>query len=188
MSDAATLAPDEKPAALPERRLWTPAGFRADAWTHAESAAAMAGGGRAILPLAALLALDPEARAGAAGRLGVLLQPGEGLESIVPLLADLALVALAFPAFNDGRSFSKAELLRSRHGFGGALRAVGQVLVDQLPHMLRLGFDQFEVSHPVLLSRLEAGDVGGLPLHYQPAARPAAAPVRGAAYAWRRAR
>lgn len=188
MSDAATLAPDEKPAALPERRLWTPAGFRADTWTHAESAAAMAGGGRAILPLAALLALDPEARAGAAGRLGVLLQPGEGLESIVPLLADLALVALAFPAFNDGRSFSKAELLRSRHGFAGALRAVGQVLVDQLPHMLRLGFDEFEVSHPVLLRRLQAGNPGGLPLHYQPAARPAAGPARGAAYAWRRAR
>ena len=60
-------------------------------------------------------------------------------------------MALAFPAFNDGRSFSKAELLRSRYGFTGAVRAVGQVLVDQLPHMLRLGFSEFEVTNPTLI-------------------------------------
>ena len=63
------------------------------------------------------------------------------------------------------------------------MRATGQVLIDQLPHMLRLGFDEFEVSHPVLITRLEAGDTGGLPLYYQPAAKPAA---KGAGYSWRR--
>ena len=94
-------------------------------------------------------------------------------------------MALAFPAFSDGRSFSKAELLRSRHRFEGAVRATGQVLIDQLPHMLRLGFDEFEVSHPVLIKRLEAGDTGGIPLYYQPTAKPAA---KGAKYSWRRAR
>ena len=92
-------------------------------------------------------------------------------------------MALAFPAFNDGRSFSKAELLRSRHHFEGAVRATGQVLIDQLPHMLRLGFDEFEVSHPVLIQRLEAGEVGGLGLYYQPTAKPAS---DGAKYSWRR--
>ena len=44
------------------------------------------------------------------------------VETIAAFLGDLSLVALAFPAFNDGRSFSKAELLRSRHGFEGAVR------------------------------------------------------------------
>ena len=67
----------------------------------------------------------------------MLLQPGDQLEKIADLLDQLSLVALAFPAFSDGRSFSKAELLRSRHHFEGAVRATGQVLVDQLPHMLR---------------------------------------------------
>jgi uncharacterized protein (DUF934 family) len=49
--------------------------------------------------------------------------------------------------------------------------------------MLRTGFDAFEVSNPIALARLEAGRLGGLPLHYQPTAKAEAA---GAKYAWRR--
>lgn len=168
----------------PDTRLWTPAGFREDDWTHAEGAEALAGNGRFILPLAAFLALDATERRSAKERIGVLLQPGDSLDSIVDLLEDLSLVALSFPAFSDGRSFSKAELLHSRHGFEGALRATGQVLVDQLPHMLRLGFDEFEVSNPVLIERLEKGETGGLGLYYQPTASDAAAPK--GKYSWRR--
>src|SRR5262245_51539142 len=171
-------------AAATGPRLWTPDGFRKDEWTHAASAAALAGNGRVILPLKVFLELDPEVRQSARERLGVLVQPGEELATLVPLLGELTLVALAFPAFNDGRSFSKAELLRSRHQFTGPLRATAQVLVDQLPHMLRLGFNEFEVSNPVLIARLEAGRVGGLPLHYQPTA---ANPLKkGGKYSWRR--
>lgn len=162
-------------------RLWTPEGFREDDWRHAESVEAL--DGRFILPLQAFLDLDPELRTTARERLGVLLLPGDAVEKIAPFLDTLPLVALAFPAFNDGRSFSKAELLRSRYDFRGALRATGQVLIDQLPHMLRLGFSEFEVSHPTLLARLEAGRTGGLPLYYQPTAKPAAA---GEKYSWRR--
>ena len=168
-------------------RLWTSEGFRDDSWIHAEDAGALAGNSRVILPLQAFLDLDPAQRKAAKERLGVSLQPGDQLEAIVELLGELALVALAFPAFNDGRSFSKAELLRSRHKFEGAVRATGQVLIDQLPHMLRVGFNEFEVSHPVLLKRLEAGEVGGLPLHYQPAAKATETSEKGAKYAWRRA-
>lgn len=164
-------------------RLWTPDGFRDDPWTHADAAEALADGGPLILPLAAFLVLDTEARAAAHNRLGVELAPADGLEPLLPLLDRLPLIALAFPAFSDGRSFSKAELLRSRHGFKGRLRATGQVLVDQLPHMLRLGFDEFEVSNPVLLKRLEEGRPGGLPLAYQPAAVPAS---KEGGYSWRR--
>lgn len=168
-------------------RLWTSEGFRDDGWIHAEDAGALAGNSRVVLPLQAFLDLDPAQRRVAKERLGVSLQPGDQLEAIVDLLDELALVALAFPAFNDGRSFSKAELLRSRHKFEGAVRATGQVLIDQLPHMLRVGFNEFEVSHPVLLKRLEAGQVGGLPLHYQPAAKAAETSEKGAQYSWRRA-
>ncbi len=169
-------------------RLWTPDGFRDDEWRRAEDAAALAGNGRFIQPLAVVANMDPSERRLAKDRLGVLIQPGEAIETLVDFLPELALVALAFPVFSDGRSFSKAELLRSRHGFDGAIRAVGQVLVDQLPHMLRLGFDEFEVADPVLLGRLERGDIGGLALHYQPTAAEAAAPDRGAGYSWRRIR
>jgi uncharacterized protein (DUF934 family) len=172
------------PAFGPAMRLWTPQGFRDDAWTHAEDAGALSGGGLVILPARSVLALDPGVRKSVSGRLGVHLQPAEPLDGIVHLLDDVSLVALAFPAFNDGRSFSKAQLLRSRQ-FEGALRATGQVLIDQLPHMLRLGFDEFEVSHPLLVARLEKGDIGGIPLHYQPTATPA---VRSGGLSWRRTR
>lgn len=171
----------------PETRLWTPEGFRDDAWVHAASAEALAGNARVILPLGTFLDVQPGARAGAAGRLGVTLLPAEGVETIAPYLETLSLVALAFPAFSDGRSFSKAEILRRRHGYAGTLRATGQVLVDQLPHMLRLGFTEFEVSHPVLLRRLEEGRIGGIAQHYQPTAAPAGpAETAGAGYSWRR--
>ena len=169
----------------PETRLWTPTGFREDEWAHAESSDALSGNGRFILPLQAFLALDPEVRRSARERLGVALQPGDQLEKIADLLDQLSLVALAFPAFSDGRSFSKGELLRSRYHFEGAVRATGQVLVDQLPHMLRLGFDEFEISNPVLLKRLEEGRTGGLGLYYQPTAMPE---PRGPKYSWRRVR
>ena len=169
----------------PETRLWTPQGFREDEWAHAESADALSGNGRFILPLQAFLDLDPEVRKSAGERIGVLLQPGDELDKIVGLLDQLSLVALAFPAFNDGRSFSKGELRRNRHHFEGAVRATGQVLVDQLPHMLRLGFDEFEISNPVLLKRLEEGRTGGLSLYYQPTVKHEA---KGPKYSWRRER
>jgi uncharacterized protein (DUF934 family) len=164
-------------------RLWTAEGFREDDWRHAEGVEALEGNGRVIMPLGVVLGLDRVAVEAARERLGVLLMPADPVEKIAPLLDHLSLVALAFPAFNDGRSFSKAELLRNRHGYTGAVRATGQVLVDQLPHMLRVGFDQFEVSNPVLLRRLEEGRVGGLGLYYQPAAYPERS---GPRYSWRR--
>ena len=136
-----------------------------------------------ILPLAALKALGDDERAARRGSLGVLLLPADPVDAIVPFLPELGLVALAFPAFNDGRSYSKAELLRSRHGYEGPLRAVGDVLIDQIPLMLRTGFTEFEVKSPTALARLEAGKVGGISQHYQPAAH-AAAPSGG--YSWRR--
>ena len=169
--------------AAPETpRLWTPEGFRDDAWSHAETFEA-GGNAAVILPLAALQALDAETRKAMSGRLGVVLAPAEPVEAIVPFLADLALVALAFPAFSDGRSFSKAELLRRRHGYAGPLRAVGDVLIDLIPHMLRTGFTEFEVKNPTALKRLAEGRVGGLPLYYQPTAKPADS-LGG--YSWRR--
>ena len=169
---------------VPSHRLWTPEGFSAeDEWTHADDAEALAGNGRFILPLNVYSDMSPEARRAAQARIGVVLSPSESVEALEPFLSELALVALAFPAFSDGRSFSKAELLRSRYGYTGALRATGQVLVDQLPHMLRLGFDEFEITNPTLIKRLEEGRVGGLPLAYQPTAEPAAP---GETYSWRR--
>lgn len=179
MSDLA--APTEKPA----WRLWTREGFREDdGWIHAEDAAvADDTNAGVILPLAAFLNLDGDRRAALKGRLGVSVLPGEPLDDLIPHLGDVGLVALAFPAFSDGRSFSKAELLRVRHAYPGVLRATGDVLIDQVPHMLRLGFTEFEVTNQTALKRLAEGRIGGIAQHYQPAAIPEDAP---AGYSWRR--
>ncbi len=80
------------------------------------------------------------------GPLGVTLRPGEPVEKLEPLLDQLALVALEFPKFTDGRAYSSAKILRERFGFKGEIRAVGDVLVDQYQFMLRCGFDAFEIA------------------------------------------
>ena len=59
-------------------------------------------------------------------------------------LAGVRLVVLNFPKFTDGRAYSQARLLRERLGYKGGLRATGAVLRDQLPFLLRCGFDSFE--------------------------------------------
>ncbi len=61
-------------------------------------------------------------------------------------LGRLALVAIAFPTFRDGRGFSTARLLRERYGFKGELRAIGNVFRDQFLFMHRCGFDAYEVA------------------------------------------
>jgi uncharacterized protein (DUF934 family) len=99
-------------------------------------------GAAAIVPLARWL----EWRA--AGRLphpdtGVWLQPDEDFEALLPDLARLPLIAVNFPVFTDGRGYSVGRLLRERHGYRGELRAIGDVLRDQLYFLRRCGFDAF---------------------------------------------
>ncbi|HEV7822937.1 MAG TPA: DUF934 domain-containing protein, partial [Burkholderiales bacterium] len=68
------------------------------------------------------------------------------IDELAPWLDKLALVALVFPKFQDGRAYSQARILRERQGFRGELRATGQVLRDQFVFMQRAGFDSFEVK------------------------------------------
>src|SRR5215475_5521207 len=68
------------------------------------------------------------------------------IAELAPYLDWVALVALVFPTFKDGRAYSQARLIRERYAFRGELRATGQVLRDQLLFMHRAGFDAFEVS------------------------------------------
>lgn len=163
-------------------RLWTAEGFRSDEWHRGTGDDVLNSNTPLVLGLTDFVCLQDHIRDSALSRIGVEILPGESLDAILPFLSRLRLIALAFPAYNDGRSYSKAALLRTRHGYTGALRATGDVLFDQISHMLRCGFSELEVSNPVAIARLEAGDTGGIPFHYQPSTRPAS-PER---YAWRR--
>jgi len=80
------------------------------------------------------------------GRSGVRVGSGDELDGLIQHLSDISLVALEFPSFKDGRGYSKARLLRERYHFQGELRAVGNVLPDQLFYMARCGINAFEVQ------------------------------------------
>ena len=97
-----------------------------------------------IAPLA-LLNVRGEELLGRAGRTGVLLEPQDDPAAIAEFLHQLSLVAVRFPKFGDGRGYSTARLLRERYGYEGELRAVGDVLRDQLLFMKRSGFDSFSL-------------------------------------------
>jgi uncharacterized protein (DUF934 family) len=78
------------------------------------------------------------------GPVGVALANTDPVEALAGDVSRLDLLALHFPKFSDGRAYSQARLLCGRLGHGGELRATGDVLQDQLPFMLRCGFDAFE--------------------------------------------
>jgi len=80
------------------------------------------------------------------GEIGVTWPNNRDIDQLAPYLDRLALVALVFPAFKDGRAYTQARILRERFGFRGELRATGQVLRDQFLFMQRAGFDSFEVK------------------------------------------
>lgn len=77
------------------------------------------------------------------GGLGVWLDAGEEIEEIADQLDNFQVIALNFPAFTDGRHCSTAYLLRERYGYKGEVRAIGDVLRDQLFALKRCGFDAF---------------------------------------------
>lgn len=79
------------------------------------------------------------------GRVGVVLESDELPDRIVAL-ERAPLVAINFPKFVDGRGYTSARLLRDRLGYKGELRAVGDVLRDQLFYMARCGFDSFALK------------------------------------------
>ncbi len=89
--------------------------------------------------------IDQQAALATRGNVGVWLAGADDPAQIAPFLPWLPLVAIDFPKFTDGRGYSIAYLLRSRFGYKGELRAIGDVLADQLFYMKRVGFDAFAV-------------------------------------------
>ena len=96
----------------------------------------------ALLPLAVWLARRDEILTSGIPH-GVWLDADEGPEAIASDLEHFAVIGVNFPKFTDGRSYSTARLLRERYGFQGEIRAVGDVLQDQLYFMKRCGIDAY---------------------------------------------
>ena len=78
----------------------------------------------------------------------VRIEPGDDTRVLLPFLDRLALVEVNFPSLADGRCYSAGRILREA-GYTGEWRAVGDVLIDQLSHMRRCGFDSLAPDKPL---------------------------------------
>lgn len=102
--------------------------------------------GKFIVPLSLWLVQRAHLAARtAAGEIAVWIAADERPETLKGLLEQFPLIAVDFPKFTDGRGYSIAYNLRTRLGWSGELRAVGDVLRDQLFSMQRVGFDAYAV-------------------------------------------
>lgn len=139
-----------------EPRIWTRGGFVEDRFTADKGAVFM----------------SPEE---ATGRLGsnqlsvLLLEPGDEVCAAAGRIHEFDAVFIRFGVFSDGRGFSSARLLREKYGFKGEIRATGHFILDQIPYLLRVGFDAFAVTHEPTIRRLEAGNTAEVPVYLQPA-------------------
>lgn len=116
-----------------------------DRFAKVEDDAVLPESGGVLVSLARFLS-EKDALLARDAALGVWLQSNESPAAIAEDLDRIAMVALDFPVFSDGRAYSSARLLRERYGYEGELRAVGDVLCEQLTFMLRSGFETFEIQ------------------------------------------
>lgn len=175
MSEPAPLLSPLKPATA-EPRLWTASGFIADSWRTVGDDVVFPIAGYAIVSLPRWRA--EQATLAALGvPIGIAVQPSETLDFVADDIARLAVIALVFPKFTDGRAYSTARRLREA-GYVGEIRATGDVLLDQLPLMLRAGFTSFEIASAATIQALAAAPLPALSRVYQVGAVTAAHKLR----------
>jgi len=99
--------------------------------------------------------------------LGLVLRSDEKPAAVSDDLEHFAMIALDFPSFRDGRAYSSARILRQRYGFAGELRAVGDVLLEQLHFMHRVGFNSFALASDNAVAEWETA-ANDISVWYQP--------------------
>ena len=124
-------------------RLIKSGAYAQDSFAPAADDAALPDG--AVLVSLARFQKEREALLARNTPIGVRLQSHENPELLGDDVSHFSLIALEFPKFRDGRAFSWARMLRTRLGFTGEIRAVGDFLYDQVNYQHRVGFDAWEV-------------------------------------------
>ena len=105
--------------------------------------------------------------------LALQLDPGIAVDVIAADVGRFALIKVPFPKFTDGRGYSMGWLLRTRHDYKGEMRAVGDVLFDEMQLMMRCGFDAFEIVDQQTLRLLRDGRrAASFDRFYQPGLEP----------------
>ncbi len=141
-------------------------GFLEDTWVYINDDAPVPETGNVIVSLTRW-------RAGGAcfsdlqGQVGVFVEPDDVFHEHTDRLSKLSLVSLSFPKFSDGRGYSQARMLREQLGFEGEIRGRGEILLDQIPLMMRCGIDAFEVCHEPTIAALKSEALPGIMHTYQ---------------------
>jgi uncharacterized protein (DUF934 family) len=149
--------------------IWKNGSFSVDAYALIDDAADVP----KATPVIVSLKRWRESRAdvlAAGSPVGVVVDATATLSAETDALDKLALIAIPFPKFTDGRGYSLARRLRDEFQFRGDVRATGEVLIDQIPLMLRCGIDSFAITHAPTLRDLEAGRLPAISEVYQTAA------------------
>ncbi len=141
--------------------------FQACDWTYLGEDEALPAAGAVFVPLEVWRA-SADALRGRNAPTGVVVEAGEDIRALATDIAHVAAVAVRFPKFSDGRGYSTARILREELSFTGEIRAIGDVLIDQIALMRRCGFDAFAVTHVPTRASLEGNGVPDVVLHYQP--------------------
>ncbi len=116
-----------------------------ESWTTVEDGADLPADDCVMVSLNRWLSETEALRARESG-VGILVQPDDDVMRLEGKLDGVLLIAVSFPKFTDGRGYSSARLLRDRLGYVEELRAVGDVLPDQVFYMRRVGFDSFDLA------------------------------------------
>jgi phosphoadenosine phosphosulfate reductase len=156
-----------KPMAAEDLSLFKDGKFVADpfrAWAEGDDIATVR---YTHIPLAVFLA-NREAVLANPHPLGLLVSPGENIADAATDLGRFASVAVSFPAYTDGRNYSTARLLAERYNYAGEIRAVGDVLHDQIQLMRRCGINAFVVKHEPTRKALADGTLATVDIFYQP--------------------
>ena len=137
--------------------LWKNGNFVEDSWRVVEDDQPLPDGDKVIVSLKRWR----DERATLAERnapLGLLIPPGSVWTDIVADLPRFPVVAVQIPKYADGRASSIARLLRERDRYEGEIRVMGDYIIDQMPYMMRVGIDAFEVQNPLVIKALEHGE------------------------------
>ncbi len=145
-----------------------------DDWVHVADDAPVPSDGKVFISLNRWQA-ERDALASRGNQLGVVLPNTADPRDIADDLDHFQAIAIDFPIYRDGRGFSVARLLRERLKYTGEIRAVGNVLRDQILFMERCGFDTYEVEEGKSLENALAG-FEDFSVTYQDAIEPRSVP------------
>ena len=158
-----------------DARLWNGTTFVNDPWSGLASRdladdALLPAEGRVVVAYSRWLA-ERESLADRGEEFWISIPPGEPIDQDVGPFINVGVVGLTFPKFSDGRAYSQALRLRQEYGYGGEIRACGDVLLDQIPLMLRCGIDAFEITDVATMAALGGDHIPALARTYQTSVR-----------------